>query len=51
MMDIGDGAPNLRLDRVLGGQAQTELEGGRIRELLRIACGRTFSRGMCDGRG
>jgi hypothetical protein len=25
-----------------GGQAQTELDGGCIRELLRIACGRTF---------
>lgn len=28
--------------RVLGGQAQKELDGGCIRELLRIVCGRAF---------
>ena len=38
----GDGAPNLRLDRVLGGETQTELDGGCMRELLRIACGWAF---------
>jgi hypothetical protein len=43
--DIGEGAPNLRFDRVVGGWAQTELAGGCIRELLRIACGRTFRLG------
>jgi hypothetical protein len=39
----GDGVPSLRLDRVLGGSAQTELDGGCIRELRRIACDGHFA--------
>ena len=38
----GDGTPSLRLDRVLGGSAQTELDGGCPRELPRIVCRRAF---------
>jgi hypothetical protein len=39
----GDGAPNLGVNRVLGGWAQTALDSGCIREQLRIACGRAFA--------
>jgi hypothetical protein len=39
----GDGAPNLRFDRVLGGWAQTERDIGCIREQIRLACERAFA--------
>ena len=38
----GIGGEGARLDRVLGGWAQSELDGGCIRELLGIVCARAL---------